>query len=391
MKFYFLNRYFLFGSILLCSSTLFAEQVKTSDFYKFSVNFIDLGMYSDESMVGDHTTNAASLVFNANLKLKSDNYNLGDINIQYYLNHVNEDSQLNTSTNWMGGVGSYIGGAIAGNDISPTQLSQVTWDKKWSDDLYTSLGRTNLRRHFLYNNCGNPVLCTDPIKAAMGSIPVTYGYWGGYLKYNLTDKIYFHTGLYEVNIDDYINKKHGLDFSTTKRLGETQVYSFGYQINEVNKIEALYFYNNSEYKNAYTKESYKGVDGFNVRFDYSLDTNKSPTLFGSYSYINEENQAYKNYWELGANYKLSGFFKNIGVKYGESLLNNDFVKQTELVNGNTHKNTSFVSVDTKFKYKKLSLSPFAQYIWNPDNFYQAKGEVLDRNLILGVFTQFQLY
>lgn len=381
----------LLTPLLLCNSYLFAQENNAEQFYKFGLNFVDLGMYSDESMIGDHTTNAASLILNANLELKSQDVDLGDINIQYYLNDVNEDSQLNTSTNWMGGVGSYIGGAIAGNDISPTQLSQFTWDKKWNEDIYTSFGRTNLRRHFLYNNCGNPVLCTDPIKGAMGSIPVTYGYWGGYLKYNLTDQLYFHTGLYEVNTDDYVNKKHGLDFSANKRLGETQVYSLGYKFNKMNKVEALYFYNNSEYKNAYTKEAYKGVDGFNIRFDYNLDIAYSPKIFGAYSYINEENQAYKNYWELGVNYPLNGLFKNVGIKYGESLLNDDFAKQTHLVNGNPHKNTSFVSVDTKLQYKNLILSPFVQYIRNPDNFYQAKGDVLEHNLILGVFTQLKLY
>lgn len=370
----------------MVGNNAYASPVKADEFYSFGANVVDLAIYSDESMVGDHITNAASLILNANLKLKSDDFDLGAINLQYYINDVNEDSQLDTSTNWMGGVGSYIGGAIAANDISPTQLSLVTWDKKWSDELYTSFGRTNLRRHFLYNNCGNPVLCTDPIKGAMGSLPLTYGYWGGYLKYNLTDNLYFHSGLYEVNVDDYVNKKHGVDFSATERLGETQVYSLGYNLNAKNKIEALYFYNNSKYKNAYTKEIYKSVDGFNIRFDYTFDAKFSPKIFGAYSYIDEENQAYKKYWELGVNYSLDFIFKTVGLKYGESRLNDDFAKRIYQVNGNPHKNTSFVSIDTKLQYKNLSFSPFAQFIWNPDNYYQAHGEYLDHNLIVGILT-----
>lgn len=367
----------------------YAEQ---SDLYKFSVNLVDLAMYSDKSMVDDHTTNSATLLFNADLKLITDEKNdYGSIKIQYAVNGLNDDAQLNTSTNWVGGVGSYIGGAIAGNDITPVQLSLFAWEKQWNDQLFTSVGRTNLRRNFLYNNCWNAVLCTDPIKGAMGSLPLNYGYWGGYFKYNLTDNLYFHSGLYEVNVDDYINKNKGLDFSANKRLGETQVYSFGYKFNEKNKAEILYFKNNSTYKNAYTKQSYKDTDGLNFRFDYDLDYKYSPNIFGTYSHILEKNQAYKSYWELGVNYKLDGLFSNVGVKYGESLLNEDFVKQTISINGNGNKKTSFLSIDTRFKYKNLTVSPFVQYIWNPDNFYQAKGAALDHNFIAGLFTQLKIY
>ena len=363
-----------------------------SDLYQFSAHFIDLAMFTDESMTGDHTTNSASLLLNADLNLVSDqNHNFGRIKIQYAVNGLNDDAQLNTSTNWMGGVGSYIGGAIAANDLAPMQLSLFTWDKKWNDQLFSSVGRTNIRRHFLYNNCENPVLCTDPIKGAMGSLPVSYGYWGAYLKYDLNDQFYVHSGIYEVNTDDYVNKNKGLDFSTKKSIGETQVYGLGYHFNPKNKAEILYFNNNSEYKNAFTKQLYEGTEGLNFRFDYDFGQSYLPTFFGAYSYINETNQPYKSYWELGFHYPLNESFKHIGLKYGRSSLNDDFVKHMTTINGNDHQEASFISIDTKFKYKNLTLSPFAQYIWNPDNYYQAKGDVFENNVIVGLLTQFKIY
>lgn len=384
-----MNRTLLGTFLTLACAGVYAQD--QTPLYQFGVNVVDLALYGQKSMVDDHITNAASLILNAHLKLKSETFDAGAINIVYSINDVNEDSQLDTSSNWMGGVGSYIGGAIAGNDISPTQLTLLTWDKKWTDDLYTSVGRTNLRRHFLYSNCGNAVLCTDPIKGAMGSLPLTYGYWGAYFKYHLNENWYVHSGIYEVNTDDYVNKKHGLEFSTKENLGETQVYSVGYQFNPKNKIEALYFNNNSQYRNAYTKSLYDGVEGMNLRFDYTLDLSYSPTIYGAYSYINEKNQAYKDYWELGVNVPVNSVLSQVGFKYGESMLNDDYAKLTEQVNGNRNKNTSFISIDTKFKYKNLTLSPFAQYIWNPDNYYLSRGKPLDNNLILGVFTHLKLY
>ncbi|GAM32313.1 hypothetical protein P23_2838 [Acinetobacter calcoaceticus] len=366
-------------------------EVNLKDNFKFTANFIDLAMYSQESNVDDNFTNSAGLFLNTEIKLANESQDFGVLKAQYVFNGLNDDAQLNTSNNWFGGVGSYVGGAIAANDLASSQLSLLTWDKYWSDKkLYTSVGRTNLRRYFLYNNCQNILLCTDPIKGAMGSLPINYAYWGGYAKYNLSDHIYMHAGVFEVNTDDYVYKKKGLDFSFHHQLGYTQVYGVGYK-DKNSKAELLYFYNNSEYRNAYTQEKYDGTDGLNFRFNHDFNNQNIPTVFGAYSYIDEKNQPYKNYWELGLSYKINQGKNHLGVKFGQSQLNDDYVLMTEKINGNNNKTTSFLSLDTDINYKRLTLSPFVQYIWNPDNYYRSTGKTFNSNVIVGLVTQIKLY
>ncbi|WP_434277990.1 carbohydrate porin [Acinetobacter sp. CE-15] len=374
-----------FSTMLLPPHTLGNEQIQVS------ANLFNLSMYSQESSIDDHFTNSAALILGTDIQLDTQSNDLGVLKAQYIFNGLNNDAQLNTSTNWFGGVGSYIGGAISPNDIASSQLSLLTWDKKWDEDkIYTAIGRTNLRRYFLYNNCQNLMICTDPIKIAMGSPPFTYGYWGGYLKYNLSDQLYFHTGVFEVNINDYLEKKKGLDFSFNDQLGYTQVYGVGYK-DKQNKAEVFYFYNNSEYTNAFTKEKYRNTDGFNFRFNYDFKKNNIPEFYGAVSYITEKNQPYKNYWELGFNYKLNAPGNHVGMKVGQTELNNDFFQLTQQLNGNQNRKTSFLSFDGAVKYKQLTLRPFVQYIWNPDNYYRSNQGSFDSNIIVGLFTQLKIH
>ena len=377
---------------LMCYlSMLISTPILADDHFKFSANLVDLAMYSDESSVDDQFTNSGALIFGADYKIFGTDYDFGTLKAQYTFNGLNNDAQLNTTTNWFGGVGSYVGGAIAMNDIAPSQLSLLTWDKKWANDLiFTSVGRTNLRRYFLFNNCQNLAICTDPIKGSMGSLPANYGYWGAYFKYNFNEHLYFHSGIFEVNTDDYVHEKKGLDFSFHHDLGYTQVYSLGYK-NDHSKVEALYFSNDSEYANALTKQKYRDTDGINIRFSYDFKDSYLSNLYGAYSQILEKNQPYDHYWELGAMHKINARGDHIGLKFGQSELNDDFYAFTQKLNGNQHKTTTFVSFDAAIKYKKVTFSPFVQYIWNPDNYYRSNQGGFDHNVIMGLLTQVKLY
>lgn len=381
--------FFLFSALSGFTEVCLASSEDKS-FYDLKINLIDLGIYSKESSTDTHFTNTATLFLNSSLDLDALGADLGKINMQYSLSFLNSDSQLDTTTNWVGGVGSYVGGALGINDISPYQLGALTWDNTWSNDLSTSIGRTNARKYFLYNTCKNIVLCTNPIKGAMGSLPVNYGYWGAYAKYNLNKNFYVHTGVFEVNNDDYVNKKHGLDFSFDKKIGYNQVYGLGFK-DENSRAELFYFYNNSDYVNAYTKESYTNVDGIDFRFNHQFENIELPEVFGTYSYINNKNNSYKDYWELGANFNLKNDKNYFSIKFGQSTLNDDYAKLTQTINNNSNKQTTFASIDTSFNVKSIKFSPFAQYIWNPDNFYRSKGEKFDDNLVVGLLTQVKLY
>lgn len=373
-------------SIISLSTTSHAD-----DRIKLSVNFIDLAMYSQENSTGSESTNSAELLLNSDIKINYQDVDLGMLKMQYTLNGLNTDAQLNTRKNWFGGVGSYIGGAINLNDIAPSQLSLLTWDKKSLDNhIYTSVGRTNLRRYFLFNNCQNIALCTDPIKLSMGSLPSNYGYWGGYLKYQINENFYIHSGIFEVNTDDYIYEKKGLDFSFNHKDGYTQIYSLGYQ-QKKNKIEALYFLNNSEYSNPLSSKPYKNTEGFNIRFSYDPILLKRTSFYGTYSKNLEKSQAYNYYVELGLNHDLNIQRTRIGVKIGQSRLNDDYYAITQMSNGNKNQTTSFLSFDAAIKYKMLTISPFVQYIWNPDNYYRSNNGSFDHNVIVGLLTQIKLF
>lgn len=97
-----MNRTLLGTFLTLACAGVYAQD--QTPLYQFGVNVVDLALYGQKSMVDDHTTNAASLILNAHLKLKSETFDAGAINIVYSINDVNEDSQLDTSSNWMGGL-----------------------------------------------------------------------------------------------------------------------------------------------------------------------------------------------------------------------------------------------------------------------------------------------
>ena len=90
-------------------------------------------------------------------------------------------------------------------------------------------------------------------------------------------------------------------------------------------------------------------------------------------------------------HKINARGDHIGLKFGQSELNDDFYAFTQQLNGNQHKTTTFVSFDAAIKYKKVTFSPFVQYIWNPDNYYRSNQGGFDHNVIMGLLTQVKLY
>ncbi|RLL21817.1 porin [Acinetobacter chengduensis] len=374
----------------LIPSLAVAEAEKKSDVH---VNFTDLALWSKNSSKGEFF-NSANLTLNSNLFFEDVNLKIpGKVTLTYNLFGLDNDSQLNSSENWQGGVGSYLPGALAMNDIADFQLSNLTWDSSWADNkLYTSIGRLNARRYFYYNICSLGALCLDPVKTATGSLPMPYGYWGGYFKYNLTDDFYIHAGAFEVNSNDFVEEKNGLDFSLNHGNGENYIYSAGYNLPEKRgKAELTYSENKSDNRNALTGQTYTQINSYNARFNYKFDPEQRYEVAGTYSYIDQENWVYKSYWELGLNCKDCLLGQKLGLRSGQSTLNDDFYSYTQTLNGNQHKTTTFVSIDTEFAYERVSVAPFVQFIWNPDNYYKSQGDSFDENLIVGALFKAKLY
>lgn len=374
----------------LAPTLTFADVEKKSN---VNVNFMDLALWAKNSGEGEFF-NSANLTVNSNLFFEDVDLKMpGKVTITYSLFGLDNDSKLNTTQNWQGGVGSYLPGALAMNDIASYQLSNLSWDSSWNNDqLYTSVGRISPRRYFYYNICSLAALCIDPVKSATGSLPPPYGYWGGYFKYNLTDQLYFHAGAFEVNSNDYVQEKNGHDFSFNHNNGENYMYAVGYSLPEKRgKAELTYSANKTPNRNALTGETYDQINSYNLRFNYKFDAEQRYEVAGAYSYIDQKNWVYESYWELGLNCKDCAFGQKLGLRAGQSNLNDDFYAFTQNLNGNQHQRTTFASIDTDFSYKRVSVSPFVQYIWDPDNYYKGQGDSFDNNLIVGALFKAKLY
>ncbi|TCB73337.1 carbohydrate porin [Acinetobacter sp. ANC 4173] len=391
-----MKRTIFLAILFLNSSIIYAgieEDTDTKYLTNGSIDFMDLALWANNSSEGNFF-NSANLAFKTNAYFQDINLPIpGYINFTYTLFGLANDNQLDTSTNWMGGVGSYVPGAIAMNDVTSNQLSNLTWEAKWLDNsLETVIGRVSPRRFFYYNICSMAALCVDPVKTATGSPPSPYGYWAAYTKYLISDHWYIHGGAFEVNTSDYPEEKHGLDFSFNHNAGENYIYSLGYKFDdERGQTELTYSDNNAQYKNAYSGEYYDGIKTYNARFNYKFDEEKKYEIAGSYSYIDQKNWAYKSSWELDLNCKECLFHRKFGFRVGQTQLNNDFYEYTKTLNGNKNKTTTFVSADTEFKFKYYSISPFIEYIWNPDNYYKGQGESFDQNFIIGALFKARLY
>ncbi|TCB80418.1 porin [Acinetobacter sp. ANC 4173] len=357
-----------------------------------SLNYADLALYSKENTTKNFT-NMNMFILNSTLDLdKLNEHDLGEIKLQFTMKGFgNQDQDPYYQNMWMSGTGSWSAGFLASNELADYQLAQISWDKSWlNDSLDTVMGRTNPRKYFLYNYCQNFALCIDPIKGAMGAAGFNYGYWSAYAKYHMNDKLYLHSGIFEVNTDDWLNQKHGLDFSFHHEKGWLTVFGAGYNINDKSKIEAFYFNNSSINKNALTGERYKNTDGFNIRMNYDF-VDKPLGVFANYSHITENNYPLKGTWETGIHCYDCVFNHRISAKFGQTELHPYYTILTQQANGVNQAKTTYLSVDTSFKYKKLSVAPFIQYFFSSDNFWLSTEKPIDQNLVVGMAVSLSLF
>ncbi|WP_111895474.1 carbohydrate porin [Acinetobacter sp. MB5] len=381
----------LTGLLGLASSQIWAG-VQTGPL-NTSLTYADLALDSSENTT-KHFTNINMFILDSTLNLNQvTGDDLGKIKLQVTTKGIfgNQDQDPRYRNMWMSGTGSWSAGWLASNELSDYQISQITWDKSWlNNSLDTVIGRTNPRKYFLYNYCQNFALCIDPIKGAMGAAGFNYGYWSAYGKYHVNDKLYLHSGIFEVNTDDWLNQKHGLDFSFHHGKGWLTVFGAGYKINDSSKIEAFYFNNSSKNKNALTGEVYKNTDGFNIRMNYDF-VDKPFGVFANYSRITESNYPMKGTWEAGVHCYHCLFNQRISAKVGQTELHPYYTVLTERANGVDQAKNTYVSIDTNFKYKNLSVGPFVQYFFSSDNFWLSTQKPIKHNVVVGAAVTLSIF
>lgn len=306
-----------------------------------------------------------------------------------------------TSRNWQGAAGNYFAGAPIHNDITSNQLSLLTYQQTWLDgQLDMSLGRTNARRYFYIYNCETVITCNDPIiDSSTGILPPPYGSWGGYLKYQPTPGLYVHAGAFESNPVDYLKKRKGLDFSTDDASGTSLLLGIGSKNDGAysSHYELNGYYNTSNQYDPLTGASEHGTGGAFFKFqqgfwraDGGQGTAPQALLaFGSLSLAADDKQPFSHFAEIGLTY-LAPFDRpqdKLNLKASYLRLNDHqlrFQQQARIANGGDpslgERNVYAIEANGHFALTRhLALEPSAQYLINPDNFYNPEARELSGN------------
>lgn len=119
-----------------------------------------------------------------------------------------------------------------------THLALLTWEQKlFNGALEFELGKTTANYNFL----NSPIYCNFQTNSACGNptfvfkvsnftyFPATS--WGGHTTVHFTDKVYLHTGVYEVNPDRKQPNDDGFSFSTKHATGVIVPWEIGYGTN----------------------------------------------------------------------------------------------------------------------------------------------------------------
>ncbi|MDI3250477.1 Porin B [Pseudomonas fluorescens] len=299
-----------------------------------------------------------------------------------------------TAGKWQGAAGSYFAGAPLHNDITSNQLSLLTYEQKWLDgQLDLHVGRTNGRRYFYIYNCETGVTCTDPIlDASSGMLPLPFGAWGGYLKYQVNPSLYVHAGAFESNPMDYLKKRKGLDFSTDDASGTSFLVGIGSKPgNDTTQYELNAYFNSSKQVDPLTGASDYGTAGGFFKFRQTLwrGGQQGLQVFGSLSAAADNKQPFSHFAEAGLTY-LAPFDRaqdKLNLKTSYLQVNShqlQFQQRMRMAaDGDPElgeRNVYAVEANGHFALtRNLAIEPSIQYIINPDNFYNPGATQLSNN------------
>lgn len=306
-----------------------------------------------------------------------------------------------TAGYWPGATGSYFGGVSLHNDITSNQLSLLTYQQtQFNGLLDMTFGRTNARRYLYTSNCETVITCADPIiDYASGVLPIPYGAWGGYLKYDAAKNFYIHSGAFESNSQDILKKRNGLDFSTRNADGASLFFGVG------SKNDAPYrshyelngFFNTSRQADPLTGTTKQGTAGAFFKFqqavwraDRGLGSAPQTLLtFGSLSAAANDNQPFRQFAEIGVTY-LAPFNRpqdKLSLKTSYMRINDKQLRaqqQARIANGGDsrlgQRNVYAIEANGHFAvYPHVAIETSVQYLIQPDNFYNPGARQLSKD------------
>lgn len=306
-----------------------------------------------------------------------------------------------TSRHWPGASGSYFGGGSLHNDLTSNQLSLLTYQQSLLDGrLNLTFGRTNARRYFYTANCETVITCIDPIiDYASGALPIPYGSWGGYLKYDATKNIYLHSGAFESNPQDYLRQRNGLNFSTRDADGVSLLLGIGSQNDSLyrSRYELNGFFNTSRQPDPLTGDAKQGTGGAYFKFQQAVwraDQGRGTApqallLFGSLSAAMNDNQPFRQFAEMGVTY-LAPFERpqdKLSLKVSHMRINDKQLiaqQRARIANGGDsrlgQRNVYAIEANGHFAVAPhVAIETSVQYLIRPDNFYNPEARHLSND------------
>ncbi|WP_158244065.1 MULTISPECIES: carbohydrate porin [unclassified Pseudomonas] len=299
------------------------------------------------------------------------------------------------------------GGMYAGqqqSDISTGYLSQFAYRQSLFDDkVELTVGRFSAGVEFYHKgtlDCLLKVDCVDPVfEKSSGSLPPPYGSWAGMAKVKFTDRIYAKAGIFQLDLNQYLEKKHGFNWSTHDSLANNTNLEIGYET-DFSQVRYPEHYWATIFNNSYDLVSDDGSgDHANGTTGFMLNARKtvwradggegnspfpeSIMLYGSYSQLinpdsvlSVQQRPFKRSAEAGASY-IGPFNRPMdvaSVAVSMSQLSDryhDFV--TNMVPD--AKSTS-VAIRAKYNFMLshgFFVEPGLSYVFNPDDTANAYG------------------
>ncbi|WP_239218460.1 carbohydrate porin [Alteromonas sp. MmMcT2-2] len=322
----------------------------------------------------------------------------------------------------------YIGNSTSVQEIfggQNTRLARFTISSSFLDgDLELEGGRTVANISFLGSElcqyfqtnaaCGNPTFVFRTSNFTWW--PVSS--WGGHAKYWLSQKTYFHTGVYEDNTSHQDLGDHGFDWATNEATGVVVPFTLGYQTTWDNdelprRYEIGGWYDGADYTDpvfdedgnyaAQSGNDYavrNGRSGIFARFEQTVTrpnplTKEGLTLFGAVL-TGTSGELIEDYY-IKAGFVLRGTLASrpddtIGFVFTRQQYSDEALEDQRIlrnINGGVGTPASSQTMlELSYGYQlndHVRIQPNVHYIINPDQFAQRdRVMALDDAIVLGL-------
>ncbi len=323
----------------------------------------------------------------------------GTFHAQYIFFPANHNVDATTpSGEYFGAAGGFYAG-LQQSDISKGYLSKFAYGQKlFNNTLDLTVGRFSAGVEFYHKgtlDCMIKVDCADPVwEKSSGTLPPPYGSWAAMARLNLKKHVYAKAGIFQLDLNQYLNKGNGFNWSFNSSIANNVSVEIGYETSDADSRYPAHYWA-TLFRNTYDLTSddgsgdhVGGTTGFMLngrktvwRADDAGVTSsllpKSIVLFGSYSALVDpdavmslQQRPFKRSAEIGTTY--IGMFGrpmdmfSIALSMGQlSDRYYDFIKQRV-----PDAKQTTVAIRTKYDISLplgFVIEPGISYIFNPDD------------------------